>query len=131
MPGISRRSVRAALATSAVLPLQDLAAQQPPARRQYLYVLRVAPPFQKEAAWTDAENAAVSKHFDRLAKATTAGQVILARRTGEALDKTIGLVIFEADGDAEAKAFMDADPAIVAGLMTATLHPYAVALIRK
>ena len=131
MPGMSRRSMLAALATSAVLPMRDLSAQKPPARRQYLYVLRITPPFQTEAAWTEAENAAVSRHFDRLAKATAAGQVILAGRTGEPLDKTFGLVIFEADSDADAKAFMDADPAVVAGLMTATLHPYAVALIRK
>jgi len=131
MPGMSRRSMLAALATSAVLPMQDLAAQKPPARRQYLYVLRITPPFQTEAAWTETENAAVSKHFDRLAKATTAGHVILAGRTGEPLDRTFGLVIFEADSDADAKAFMEADPAVVAGLMTATLHPYGVALIRK
>ena len=34
--------------------------------------------------------------------------------------------------DAEAaRQFMEADPAVVAGLMSATLHPYTVALQRK
>lgn len=57
--------------------------------------------------------------------------MILAGRTTENLDKTFGLVIFEAENEAAAKAFMEADPAVQAGVMTATLHPYAVALKRK
>ena len=49
----------------------------------------------------------------------------------EPLDKTFGLVIFEADSEAAAMEFMRSDPAVEAGLMTATLHPYAVALQRE
>ena len=59
------------------------------------------------------------------------GQVILAGRTVEPLDKTFGLVIFEADSETAAMEFMQSDPAVKAGLMVATLHPYAVALQRK
>jgi hypothetical protein len=39
-------------------------------------------------------NGVVGRHFARHAKATDAGQVILAGRTTEALDRTSGLVIF-------------------------------------
>jgi uncharacterized protein len=100
-------------------------------RSQYLYVLRVAPRLYDQNAWTDADNAAVGRHFARLKQGVAAGQVILAGRTAEPLDKTFGLVIFEADDEAAARAFMEADPAVVSGQMTATLHPYAVALLRK
>ena len=100
-------------------------------RGQYLYVLRVAPRLHDQKAWTEADNAAVGRHFARLKQAVETGQVILAGRTAEALDKTFGLVIFEADDEAAARAFMEADPAVVSGQMTATLHPYAVALLRK
>lgn len=131
MPGISRRFVLSALAAVAVLPAKRVCAQQAQTRKQYLYVLRVTPRFHQESSWTEAENAAVGKHFERLAKATNAGQVILAGRTNEALDKTFGLVIFEAESEAAANTFMESDPAVAAGLMTATLHPYSVALIRK
>lgn len=131
MPRITRRSVLTALAALALLPARFLFAQQAQARKQYLYVLRVTPRFHRESSWTEAENAAVGKHFERLAKATNAGQVILAGKTNEALDKTFGLVIFEADDEAAANAFMESDPAVVAGLMNATLHPYSVALLRK
>jgi len=39
-------------------------------------------------------------------------------------------VIFEAADEGEAQRFMASDPAVVAGVMTATLHPYAIALQR-
>ena len=77
------------------------------------------------------QNAVATRHFEYLAKAAQDGKVILAGRTTEALDKTFGLVIFEAASEADAREFMLAGPAIVAQLMTATLHPYAVAMQRK
>ncbi len=100
-------------------------------REQYVYVLRLAPQYHEQAAWTDTENAVVARHFERLAQAARAGQVILAGRTTEPLDETFGLVIFEADSEADAREFMLSDPAVVAQLMNATLHPYAVALQRE
>jgi len=106
-------------------------AQEEPVREQYVYVLRLTPEFHEKAAWTDTQNAVVARHFERLAQAARAGQVILAGRTKEALDQTFGLVIFEAASEAEAREFMLSDPAVVAQLMTATLHPYAVALQRE
>ena len=96
--------------------------------KQYVYVLRVAPNMQEEKSWTDADNRAVGAHFARLQKASKTGQVILAGRTTEPLDKTFGLVIFKAESHEAAERFMHEDPAVVAKVMTATLHPYAVAL---
>ena len=98
--------------------------------QQFLYVLRLVPRLHDEAAWTDADNAAVSRHFAQLQKATASGRVILAGRTLEPGARTMGLVIFEAPDEASARRFMESDPAVVAGVMTATLHPYAVALQR-
>jgi len=98
--------------------------------QQYLYVLRLVERLHDDRAWTDADNAAVSQHFQRLQAATAAGQVIMAGRTTESGDKTMGLVIFEAANEDEARRFMESDPCVIAGVMTATLHPYAVALQR-
>ena len=99
--------------------------------KQYLYVLRLVPRLHNESAWTDADRHTVEAHFQRLQAATDAGTVILAGRTSEALEASFGLVVFEATGDEEARKFMDSDPTIVDGVMTATLHPYSVALLRK
>lgn len=115
----------------AILPAAQTFAQQAQEREQYVYVLQVAPRFQEVLSWTDTENAVVARHFERLTKAAESGQLILAGRTTEPLDKTFGLVIFEADSETAAREFMQSDPAVVAGLMTATLHPYAVALQRR
>ncbi len=125
------RSILAATAALFMLPLGGPHAEEVPAREQYVYVLHLAPQFQQEAAWTETENAVVNRHFEHLAQAAKAGQVILAGRTRESLSATFGLVIFEADAEAAARSFMQSDPAVTAGLMTATLHPYAIALQRQ
>lgn len=98
--------------------------------RQFVYVLRLVPRLHDDAAWTEADQAAVTRHFEHLRRATADGKVVLAGRTLEPGARTFGLVIFEAADDAEAQRFMQADPAVEAGVMTATLHPYAVALQR-
>lgn len=123
-------AITSALAALAILPTGQLLAQQQ-ALEQFVYVLQVAPQFQEKAAWTATEDAVIAQHFERLSLAAKSGQVILAGRTMEPLDKTFGLVIFEAESESAAAEFMKNDPAVIAGLMTATLHRYAVALQRN
>jgi uncharacterized protein YciI len=106
-------------------------AQAVAANKQYIYVLRLVTRLHDSTAWTERDNAAVSKHFARLQDAMQEGKVILAGRTEESLDKTFGIVVFEAENEESAKQFMQTDPTIVAGVMSATLHPYSVALLRK
>jgi uncharacterized protein YciI len=113
------------------LPAQAQEHAAPGKPQQFVYMLRVAKHLQDEAKWSEKDKAATTQHFERLKKATEAGQVILAGRTSESLDKTFGIVIFEADSEAAARKFMQDDPAVKAGVMKATLHPYAIALQRK
>lgn len=119
-----------ALLVATALPGAGVHAQAAPKAQQFLYVLKVVPSLHDQAKWTDRENAIVGRHFARLKSATDAGSVIFAGRTNEPLDATFGLVVFEAADAAAAKAFMDADPAVAEGVMTATLHPYVLALRR-
>lgn len=128
---MTARTIFSVLAALVILPAGQPLAQQGQTREQYVYVLQVAPQFQQEVSWTDIENAVVARHFERLAQAAKSGQLIIAGRTREPLDKTFGLVIFEADSETAAREFMQSDPAVIAGLMTATLHPYSVALQRE
>ena len=60
-------------------------------------------------------------------RSATIGSTRVAR-TAEPLDRTFGLAIFEASDEAAARRFMEADPAMAEGVMTATLHPYRVAV---
>ena len=110
------------------LPAQALKAEKP---KQFIYVLRPVPRLHLDANWTKEDEMALSRHFARFKHAVETGELILAGRTSEPGDKTFGIAIFEAKDEAAARAFMESDPAVVAGLMTAELHPFAVALQRK
>ncbi|HEY1108533.1 MAG TPA: YciI family protein [Opitutaceae bacterium] len=107
------------------------AASAAPKSKQFVYVLKLTPRLHDDAAWTEADKKTVGAHFAHLQAATKERKVILAGRTMESGDKTFGLVIFEAASDTEAAAFMNSDPAVAAGVMTATVHPYAVVLQRS
>jgi uncharacterized protein len=113
--------------------VQSLNAQEPKAAKpkQFIYVLRLVPRLHSDSAWTKEDNAVLERHFVRFQEATKSGQLILAGRTSEPGDKTFGIAIFEAVDEDAARKFMQEDPAVAGALMTAELHPFAVALQRK
>lgn len=102
-----------------------------PKPKQWVYVLRLVERLHDDAAWSEADKAIVGRHFSHLEGATRSGRVILAGRTIEAGAKTFGLVIFEANDEAAARAFMESDPSVAEKIMTAELYPYYIALQRK
>jgi len=108
-------------------------AQEPKTEKpkQFVYVLHLAPRLYSDNAWTDADKQAVHQHLVRLQEAIKSGQLILAGRTNEPGDKTFGIAIFTAKDEESARKFMQEDPAVVAGIMTAELHPFMLALERK
>ena len=113
--------------------VQSLTAQEPNAEKpkQFIYVLRLVPRLYADSAWTKEDTAALARHFTRFQESAKSGQLILAGRTSEPGDKTFGIAIFEAPDEDAARKFMQEDPAVAGGLMTAELHPFAVALQRK
>ena len=116
-----------------VTTVQSLTAQEPKAGKpkQFIYVLRLVPRLHADSAWTKEDKAVLERHFVRFQDAAKSGQLILAGRTSEPGDKTLGIAIFEAPDEDAARKFVQEDPAVVGGLMTAELHPFAVALRRK
>ncbi|HUE40964.1 MAG TPA: YciI family protein [Chthoniobacterales bacterium] len=99
--------------------------------KQFIYVLHLVPRLYDDKAWTAEDKAAVNRHLANFKAAVQSGQLILAGRTMEPGDKTFGIAIFEAPDEAVARKFMESDPAVAAGVMTAELHPFAVVLQRK
>jgi uncharacterized protein YciI len=81
------------------------------------------------AAPTDRESEIVGAHFRYLVDLRDRGVLILAGRTQESVH-TWGITIFEAQDEDAARAVVDDDPAVAAGVFDATLHPYAVAVAR-
>src|SRR3974390_3210527 len=95
--------------------------------KTFIYVLHLAPKFHDENAWPKEDHTTAQRHFERLKAAAEHGPVILAGRTAEPADKTFGIVIFEAPDEKAARVFMENDPTVKAGIMTAELHPYMIA----
>ena len=111
----------------------SLCAEESPVTKpkQFIYVLPLVPRLHSDAAWTQDDKAALDRHFARFQEAIKTGQLILAGRTSESGDKTFGIAIFEAADEAAARKFMEADPAVAGGQLTAELHPFAIALQHK
>jgi len=117
----------------ALVLVQPLAAQESQSEKpkQFIYVLHLVPQLYADASWTDEDRKVLQRHFVRFQEAIKAGKLILAGRTSESGDKTFGIAIFEAKDEAAARKFMEEDPAVAVGLMTAELHPFRVVLEHK
>jgi uncharacterized protein len=106
----------------------DAQTPEPGKPKEFIYVLRLVPRLYGEANWTGQDKDALHRHFVRFQDAIKSGQLILAGRTSEPGEKTFGIAIFQAKDEATARKFMEEDPAVAGGLMTAELHPFSVAL---
>jgi uncharacterized protein len=95
---------------------------------QWLYRIVPTRPEMVTAPTAD-EQRIVGDHFQYLVRLKERGILIVAGRTQEEAG-TFGITIFEADDQAAARAVMDDDPAVAAGVFAASLHPYAVAVAR-
>ncbi len=91
----------------------------------FVYLLKPVRPGLASAPSPDEERI-LDVHFRRLQEALASQRLILA---GPCVDGAFGIVVFRAGSEVEALAFMEGDPAITEGLMTATLHPFRVSLL--
>lgn len=93
----------------------------------WIYVVRLTRP----AMLTDPtveETDIMDRHFERLKRLFEEGTVHMA---GPALDGAFGIVVFEAEDEGTAVSTMNDDPAVMAGIMTAELHPFRISLERQ
>ncbi len=76
----------------------------------------------------DEEKAVWSEHFERLKRLLAEGVLVIA---GPTLGSTnTGIVVFEADDGAAARAIVDADPVVAGGWARAELREFRVSLLR-
>lgn len=94
----------------------------------WIYVLRLIPRLYRDDAWTAAEEAVVERHYRRLLADHGRGVVVFAGRTERTDAEGFGIVVFEAADEASARAYMEADPCVAAGIMTAVLQGYRPAI---
>jgi uncharacterized protein YciI len=77
---------------------------------------------------TTEEAEIIGEHFAYLERLTMEGIAILVGRTLTTDQDSMGIVIFTAGSDEEARALMNADPAVSKGVMRAKLFPFRIAL---
>ena len=90
----------------------------------WIYMVRLTRP-EAIASPTEEESVAIDCHLVRLQQECAAGRVRLA---GPTTDGAFGIVIFEAADETAACSFVEEDPAVLAGVMTAELHPFRVSM---
>lgn len=98
---------------------------------QYLYFLKPTRLGMVSDGPTPEEAETVSRHFAYLKDLTEKGVMILVGRTQNSDESTFGIAIFEAKDESAARTIMENDPAVAGEVMSATLYPYKVALMRK
>lgn len=98
-------------------------------KKQFVIVLRLNAKFQDEKNWTDADNQAVTRHFQRLQKLLAEGKLIFAGRT--LVKESMGVVVVEVETEADARRIMEDDDAVKAGIMSAEVLPFQTALRRQ
>ena len=93
----------------------------------YLYLIH---PLRHEffESPTPREEAVMNAHFEYLKKATAEDVVLLA---GPCLDETFGIVVFRAENEESARAFMMNDPSVENNVMMAELHPLRISIMKE
>ncbi len=76
---------------------------------------------------TEQEAEIISRHFVYLQEMLKEGKLIIA---GPVTTGEFGLSIVETESEEEAREIMNNDPAVVSGIMTPTIYPYRVSLLR-
>jgi uncharacterized protein len=95
---------------------------------EFLYVLRPTRLEMVTEGPTEREAASVAAHFAYLQDLTGQGVMRLVGRTQNNDERTIGIAVFRAADEAEARAIMQGDPAVRDGVMSAELFPFRIAL---
>jgi uncharacterized protein len=94
----------------------------------YLYRIQPTRLEMLTSGATPQEKEIIAEHFTYLKRLTTEGVAVLVGRTLTTDRDTMGITIFKAQSDEEARAVMNGDPAVSKGVMSAKLFPFRIVL---
>ncbi|MGE0174698.1 MAG: YciI family protein [Oligoflexales bacterium] len=95
----------------------------------YVYKLALQPRYYDFSTWDEKVQETFKRHAEYLHKGVTTGKVHVVGRSDQEPKKNYGIVIFEDASEQEAKQFMNDDPCIVGGVMTAELAPFKLLMV--
>ncbi|MBP9880962.1 MAG: hypothetical protein WBP31_01645 [Chitinophagales bacterium] len=96
----------------------------------YLGILTLAPFYQQDSNWTDADGAIIGAHFVRLQQLAKEGKIELAGRVNLPSNdpNMFGIVLILPTTLAEAEKIMLEDPAVTGKIMSAKILPFNIAV---
>lgn len=77
---------------------------------------------------TQVESEIMSEHFLYLKELMDEKKLVLA---GPVTSGEFGVVIFEAEDESEANSIMQNDPAVIKNVVSPTLYPFRISLLRN
>ncbi len=95
--------------------------------RHFVYFLRTKRLEMLTKGPTAEEARILAEHSNYLERLAADGVVMLAGRTMNNDETTVGIAIVNASDEAAARAVMENDPFVKSGLMNATLFPFHIA----
>jgi len=96
---------------------------------EFMYIVRPVRPEMVSESQTEAEEEIISQHFQYVHALVQEGRALVVGRTLNKDEEGFGLVIFRADDFESALALAEADPAVLHGVMRATVYPFRVVLL--
>ncbi|MCB1216984.1 hypothetical protein KDL44_06305 [bacterium] len=97
--------------------------------KEWLYILRPLREAMLSEGPSPEEMQVLSAHGAHLQQLLEQGRLVLAGRTQYDDMRTMGLVVLRAEDEDAARRLMESDPPVLAGVMSAELHPYHVAFL--
>lgn len=96
----------------------------------FLYHLTLNASHQDPTAWTSADHAALEGHLEFLNRLGEEGHLVFAGRTDMPMDDPMlfGIALIKAESLEAAAEMMSGDPAVLAGIQTAQVLPYRLAV---
>jgi uncharacterized protein len=95
---------------------------------EFAYVVKPAFDQSFLASATEEQRAVLERHGEWLEARYSEGRIVFA---GRCYEGPFGLVVFHADGEEHARAFVAEDPSVSAGVQTAELYPFRTFLARE
>jgi uncharacterized protein YciI len=95
---------------------------------QFLYRIQPVRAAMLSQGPTSDEEAVIAEHFEYLMRLAEEGTLILAGRTLNTDRSSFGIVLLDSEGEDRARELMMEDPAVSAGVFTAELFPFRVAV---
>ena len=98
---------------------------------QYIYILHLTPYYSDASHWTDETRAILDQHWHYLVGLHSSGVMQLVGRTNydPGHKDLMGICVFNASSDTAAAEIMNNDPCVKLSVMTATVHPFNLALL--